>query len=168
MSLLPLVTPAVLYWQVYLPRVLNPKSPASPSQGSNLPQSYGTSEGSPVYSPVESDSWFRAFWLQVHVFLEWKWSGLSKLPITRPPRVETEAALSRENLQMLKRTNVCKDPNAKAPRAKFQKDKKDERNLLFFSFLVLHSLLYSVGPFSIFVIHVWQCTYSTVTLLHFC
>lgn len=41
---------------VYLPRVLNPKSPASASQGSHLHLSYGTSEGSPVYSPVESDS----------------------------------------------------------------------------------------------------------------
>ncbi|KAM3602747.1 uncharacterized protein V6R79_010001 [Siganus canaliculatus] len=39
--------------QVYLPRVLNPKSPASATQDSKLQQSYGTTDGSPVQSPVE-------------------------------------------------------------------------------------------------------------------
>lgn len=39
--------------KVYLPRVLNPKSPASSAQGSKLQQSYGSTEGSPVLSPVE-------------------------------------------------------------------------------------------------------------------
>ncbi|KAM7368040.1 hypothetical protein PAMP_014293 [Pampus punctatissimus] len=40
---------------VYLPRVLNPKSPASTTQASDLQQSYGTTTGSPTYSssPVE-------------------------------------------------------------------------------------------------------------------
>ncbi|XP_073348784.1 CSC1-like protein 1 [Pagrus major] len=36
---------------VYLPRVLNPKSPASAQQGAKLQQSYGSTEGSPAYSP---------------------------------------------------------------------------------------------------------------------
>uniref|UniRef100_A0A671WZS1 Transmembrane protein 63A n=1 Tax=Sparus aurata TaxID=8175 RepID=A0A671WZS1_SPAAU len=36
---------------VYLPRVLNPKSPASAQQGPKLQQSYGSTEGSPEYSP---------------------------------------------------------------------------------------------------------------------
>lgn len=34
---------------VYLPRVLNPKSPASAPQESKAPQSYGSTEGSPAY-----------------------------------------------------------------------------------------------------------------------
>ncbi|XP_059212800.1 CSC1-like protein 1 isoform X2 [Centropristis striata] len=39
---------------VYLPRVLNPKSPASAQDGSKLQQSYGSTEGSPTHtsSPV--------------------------------------------------------------------------------------------------------------------
>ncbi|KAM8726302.1 CSC1-like protein 1 [Acanthopagrus schlegelii] len=45
---------------VYLPRVLNPKSPASAQQGSKLEQSYGSTEGSlaysPNYSPVEDST----------------------------------------------------------------------------------------------------------------
>ncbi|XP_041814296.1 CSC1-like protein 1 [Chelmon rostratus] len=41
---------------VYLPRVLNPKSPASTTQGSKPQLSYGSTEGSPVYSPVEETS----------------------------------------------------------------------------------------------------------------
>ncbi|KAM7395564.1 hypothetical protein PAMA_007029 [Pampus argenteus] len=40
---------------VYLPRVLNPKSPVSTTQASDLQQSYGSAMGSPTYSssPVE-------------------------------------------------------------------------------------------------------------------
>ncbi|XP_010737593.2 CSC1-like protein 1 [Larimichthys crocea] len=38
---------------VYLPRVLNPKSPASPPDGSTLLQSYGSTEASAACSPVE-------------------------------------------------------------------------------------------------------------------
>ncbi|KAF7666558.1 hypothetical protein LDENG_00101530 [Lucifuga dentata] len=43
---------------VYLPRVLNPKSPASPPEGSNHHQSYGSTENSPIHSssPIESDA----------------------------------------------------------------------------------------------------------------
>lgn len=125
-GMFPFLTAVVFDWQVYLPRVLNPKSPASPSQESDLHQSYGTSECSPVYSPVESpgesDGWFRVFRQRVDVFLG---SGLSKLLITRTPQVESEAALSRENLQMLKRTKRCKGQNAGAlPAPDFSKLQK--------------------------------------------
>uniref|UniRef100_G3PJ74 Transmembrane protein 63A n=1 Tax=Gasterosteus aculeatus aculeatus TaxID=481459 RepID=G3PJ74_GASAC len=40
--------------QVYLPRVLNPKSPASAQQGSEPLQGYGSTEVSPAHSPVRS------------------------------------------------------------------------------------------------------------------
>uniref|UniRef100_A0AAQ4RSP9 Transmembrane protein 63A n=1 Tax=Gasterosteus aculeatus aculeatus TaxID=481459 RepID=A0AAQ4RSP9_GASAC len=39
---------------VYLPRVLNPKSPASAQQGSEPLQGYGSTEVSPAHSPVRS------------------------------------------------------------------------------------------------------------------
>uniref|UniRef100_A0A671WZR2 Transmembrane protein 63A n=1 Tax=Sparus aurata TaxID=8175 RepID=A0A671WZR2_SPAAU len=45
------VSIACLCVNVYLPRVLNPKSPASAQQGPKLQQSYGSTEGSPEYSP---------------------------------------------------------------------------------------------------------------------
>ncbi|XP_033503911.1 CSC1-like protein 1 [Epinephelus lanceolatus] len=37
---------------VYLPRVLNPKSPASTTEESKLQQSYGSTDGSPAHSPT--------------------------------------------------------------------------------------------------------------------
>lgn len=77
--------------------------------------------------------------------------------------LETEAALSRENLQMLKRTKVCKGPNARAPPAKFQEEEKEERNLLFCLsyYMILYILL---GNF----LCLWRVfDNSTVKILHF-
>uniref|UniRef100_A0A673CG23 CSC1-like protein 1 n=1 Tax=Sphaeramia orbicularis TaxID=375764 RepID=A0A673CG23_9TELE len=45
-----LINICVVFEQVYLPRVLNPKSPAKPPLVSKLSQSYGSTEGSTAYS----------------------------------------------------------------------------------------------------------------------
>lgn len=41
---------------VYLPRVLNPKSPASATQGPKLQRSYGSTDGTPAHSAVEEST----------------------------------------------------------------------------------------------------------------
>uniref|UniRef100_A0A8C4GMF9 Transmembrane protein 63A n=1 Tax=Dicentrarchus labrax TaxID=13489 RepID=A0A8C4GMF9_DICLA len=48
-----LVSFFIMSLQVYLPRVLNPKSPASASQGPKYQQSYGSTEDSKAHNPVE-------------------------------------------------------------------------------------------------------------------
>lgn len=147
MSLLPLITPAVFYWQVYLPRVLNPKSPASASQGSNLHQSYGTSEGSPVYSPVESDSWFSAFWIGSVCSRE-----VASLNCCSHSLHKSRQRLcgSREKNKGLLRFKL------KGSSSKVSKRwERWEKSAFFF----LYHLVYSVGSFL-------SCTCSTVPMWH--